>query len=332
MDAETAPVDTSVEGVPWGPVVPAAAPGGELAFIDGAQQVEAWLTITAGGDPEARRGAAFAVAAGAVPPARARTRRDRGHPGAAAVVTVGDRRLTLAAGGGLRLGGARGRRERGDRARAAGGQLRQQMELALAEQLARPDRLVVLDGRLSFIRDAGGPGGRRDQEPPPHVPAGRRGGGPWSPSRVGQRTPLFAIGEDRLSWYQRLPGRRRRTAGPGSCAARRRARWARSRPPAWLTAPRPSCRASPGAPTAIRARRRTCRRSPAPGVAPAPPHGRPPPGAAGGPPRRARAPGLEAGAPARVAVAEVLTRWPHERRRRGGAGPPGGRAARCSPV
>jgi hypothetical protein len=24
--------------------------------------------------------------------------------------------------------------------------------------------------------------------------------------RVGQRTPLFAIGEDRLSWYQRLPG------------------------------------------------------------------------------------------------------------------------------
>ncbi|HSI30412.1 MAG TPA: hypothetical protein VK951_03695, partial [Miltoncostaeaceae bacterium] len=63
-EPETAPVDTSVEGIPWHPVAPRTAPPGELLFVDGAQQVEAWLTITPPDDPQATPGVAFAVAAG----------------------------------------------------------------------------------------------------------------------------------------------------------------------------------------------------------------------------------------------------------------------------
>ena len=79
------------------------------------------------------------------------------------------------------------------------------MELALAEELASPERLVVLDGRLSFVRDVGGPvvGAIKSHHRMYLPPAEAR---TVVALRVGERTPLFAIGEDRLSWYQRLPG------------------------------------------------------------------------------------------------------------------------------
>jgi len=204
-EGDTAPVDVAVEGVDWGPVTPAAGAGGELAFIDGAQQIEAWLTITTPGDAHALPGAAFAVAAGAVIVAPGRTATITGLTVHRGVVTVGDRLLHLAPVGGYSW---ESRCEAAQEATGIArrvGEARQQLELTLAETIAHPDRLLVLDGRLSFIRDAAGPivgaikSHHRMYLPPEEarVVVGLA---------VGQRTPLFAIGDDRLSWYQRLPG------------------------------------------------------------------------------------------------------------------------------
>lgn len=205
MDAETAPVDTSVEGIAWAPVVPPPAAGGELAFIDGAQQVEAWLTITAGDDPEALPGAAFAAAAGAVLTAPGRRAEVVGLRVRRALVTVGDRRLSLPPVGGFAWESRAGAASEATGIARRVGEFRQQMELALAEQLAGPERLVVIDGRLSFVRDVGGPvvGAIKSHHRMYLPPAEAR---VVVALRVGERTPLFAIGEDRLSWYQRLPG------------------------------------------------------------------------------------------------------------------------------
>jgi hypothetical protein len=204
-ESETAPVDTAVEGLPWRPLAPPDAPARDLVFVDGAQQVEAWLTITAPGDPQATPGVAFAVAAGAVATGPGRAAEVTALRVRRMVLTVGERRLALPPVGGFswesRAGAAR---EATGMARRVG-QLRQEIELSLAEELARDDRLVVLDGRLSFVRDAQGPvvgaikSHHRMYLPPDEARA-------VVALAVGERTPLFAIGEDRLSWYQRLPG------------------------------------------------------------------------------------------------------------------------------
>jgi hypothetical protein len=204
-ESETATVDATVEGVPWRPLAPRPAPAGELVFVDGAQQVEAWLTITAPDDPQATPGVAFAIAAGAVVAGPGRPASIVALRVRRAVLTVGERRLAMPSVGGFawesRAGAAR---EATGIARRVG-QLRQELELSLAEEVAAPDRLVVLDGRLSFVRDAPGPvvgaikSHHRMYLPPDHARA-------VVALAVGERTPLFAIGEDRLSWYQRLPG------------------------------------------------------------------------------------------------------------------------------
>ncbi len=203
-ETDAAPVDTAVEGVPWRPLTPVGSTG-ELAFIDGAQQVEAWLTITVDADPDPLPGAAFAVAAGAVIAGTGRRAVVEGLRVRRSILTVGERLVELPPVGGYswepRTGAAR---EATGIARRVG-QFRQELELALAEELARPDRLVVLDGRLSFLRDAAGPvvgaikSHHRMYLPPEEART-------VIALAVGQRTPLFAIGEDRLSWYQRLPG------------------------------------------------------------------------------------------------------------------------------
>ena len=205
MDGDTAPVNTTVEGVPWAAVAPRASHGGELAFIDGAQQIEAWLTVTAGDDPEPLPGAAFAAAAGAVLTGPGSAAEIVGLRVRRAIVTVGDRRLQLPPVGGFAWESRTGAASEATGIARRVGEFRQHLELALAEELAGPDRLIVLDGRLSFVRDVGGPvvgaikSHHRMYLPPEEarVVVGLR---------VGQRTPLFAIGADRLSWYQRLPG------------------------------------------------------------------------------------------------------------------------------
>ena len=205
VDSETAPVDVTVEGIPWKPVAPARAHDGELAFIDGAQQIEAWLTITAPDDPEALPGAAFAVAAGAVIAGRGRPATIVGLRVRRALVTVGDRALALAPVGGYAWESRTGAAQEATGIARRVGELRQQLELAIAEELAAPERLLVLDGRLSFVRDAGGPiVGAIKSHHRMYLPT--ENARTVVALGVGERTPLFAIGADRLSWYQRLPG------------------------------------------------------------------------------------------------------------------------------
>ncbi len=204
-DMDVADVRTDVEPVPWGPVVPRIRPGGELVFIDGAQQVEAWLTVSHPDEPRPMAGTAFAVAAGAV---RA------GHGDRAEVVdlvvrraalTEGDRCLHMPAVGAFRWEPRAGSgRDPFALARRVG-QMRGELELQLAERWASPDRLIVLDGRLSFVRDAHGPvvGAVKSHH---RIYLEGEQGMVVPRLAVGERTPLFQIGEDRLSWYQRLPG------------------------------------------------------------------------------------------------------------------------------
>jgi hypothetical protein len=204
-ESETAPVDTAVERIPWSPVAPRAAPAGDLVFVDGVQQVEAWLTITAPDDPQPLPGVAFAAGAGALLAGPGRPASVVALRLRRAVLTVGERRLDLPPVAGFRWESRAGAaREASGIARRVG-QLRQQLELALAEELAAEDRLVVLDGRLSFVRDPAGPvvGAIKSHHRMYLSAAEAR---TVVALAVGERTPLFAIGEDRLSWYQRLPG------------------------------------------------------------------------------------------------------------------------------
>jgi uncharacterized protein len=204
-DAETAPVDAGVEEREWSPIDPRAAEPAELAFVDGAQQVEAWLTITPPGEAAALPGAAFAIAAGAVLVAAGAPARIEGIAVRRHVLTVGDRLLELPAAGGFRWEPRAGAAQEATGLARRVGDMRQQLELTLAEALTAAGRLVVLDGPLHFLRDAQGPvvgavkSHHRMYLGPEEAACVVRLG-------VGQRTPLFAIGEDRLSWYQRLPG------------------------------------------------------------------------------------------------------------------------------
>ena len=306
-DSETAPVDTSVEGIPWGPVVPRAAEGGELVFIDGAQQVEAWLTISAGDDPEARPGAAFAVAAGAVlcapgqrgrdrRPAGARGDRDGGRPPARPC-----RRRA-----GFSLGAARRGRQRGHRHRPPGRRVPPgRWSWRWPRSWRAPDRLVVLDGRLSFVRDVGGPvvGAIKSHHRmylPPDEARTRGRAAAWASARRCSRSARTASAGTSAfrAWAAR--------AGRASCAARsprsaghRRGGAAgrpgrrRAAPVRRAAAPRPARAAEPVADRRARG-------------APAPPDGRPPPGAAGGAARRARGPASTPAPRRAVAVAEAV--------------------------
>jgi len=203
-ESETAEVVTDVEHRAWAPLDPVAAPPGELVFVDGVQQVEAWLTASVAGDPQPIAGFAAAIGAGAVVAGGDGPARIDELVVRRVVLTVGDRRLLLPPAGGFAWESqVASAREPTGLARRVG-QLRQETEHSLAERYARPGRLVVLDGRLSFVRDAAGPivgaikSHHRMYLPPAQAAV-------VTALRVGQRTPLFAIGTDRLSWYQRLP-------------------------------------------------------------------------------------------------------------------------------
>lgn len=203
-DAEAAAVDTAVEGLAWAPVRPAAPADGRVAFIDGVQQIEAWLTVTVAGELGVRAGLVCAVAAGVVetaPGMRARVAATRVQR---LVMAAGDRALVLPPVGGFSW---ESRTEAGAESTALQrrvGSARQELEHTLAEAHAAPDRLLVLDGRLSFVRDTPGPvmGAIKSHHRMYLQPAEA---GVVTALAVGERTPLFAIGNDRLSWYQRLP-------------------------------------------------------------------------------------------------------------------------------
>lgn len=203
-DPDTAAVDIAVEGVLWAPLTPAIAAAGPLAFVDGVQRTEAWLTITTPDADGPVAGVVCAVGAGLVvaePGRRARIAATRMRR---LVIAAGDRALTLPSGGGFtweaRAGGE------GDGAALAQrvGQARQGLERALVAEHADPERLLVLDGPLTYVRDIHEPMiGAVKSHQRMYLPADAAAIVPAL--AVGQRTPLFAIGEDRLSWYQRLP-------------------------------------------------------------------------------------------------------------------------------
>ncbi len=204
-DAETAPVDAGVEHREWAPIDPAPGQPIELALVDGAQQVEAWLTVTPPGEATALPGAGFAIAAGAVLATAGAPARIEGVVVRRHVLTVGDRRLDLPPTGGFSWEPRAGAAQEATGLARRVGDMRQELELTLAEGLTAEGRLVVLDGPLHFLRDAKGPvvgavkSHHRMYLGPDEAACVVRLG-------VGQRTPLFAIGGDRLSWYQRLPG------------------------------------------------------------------------------------------------------------------------------
>lgn len=208
-DAATAAVDATVEPVAWAPLRPTAGHDGAVAFVDGVQQIEAWLTLTAEGDPSVHAGLACAVGAGVVlaqPGRRARVvdlRLER------LVLAAGRRRLHLPATGGFSWRPVADAGQEIDALQRRVGMARQEIEHSLAEAHAAADRLLVLDGRLSFVRDTPGPvvgaiksHHRMYLQPAEAAVVAALG--------VGERTPLFAVGTDRYSWYQRLPVERPR--------------------------------------------------------------------------------------------------------------------------
>jgi uncharacterized protein len=201
---ETARVDTEVEGIPWTPVTPPRPAAGELAFIDGVQQIEAWLTITEPGRPGVDTGLACAVAAGVVVAAPGRRARIAQTRVRRLVMATGDRALTLPSRGGFVWETRTGAGWESTALARQVGNARQELEHMLAESHAAPDRLLVLDGRLSSLRDTPGPvvGAVKSHQRMYLQPEAAE---VVARLAVGQRTPLFAIGDDRLSWYQRLP-------------------------------------------------------------------------------------------------------------------------------
>ncbi len=205
-EAERPVVRTGIESVPWEPLRPAdIAPAGELVFVDGTQQIEAWLTASHANVPMPIAAVAFAVGAGAVLAGPGRPAELVELELRRTVIAEGDHMLRLPAIGGFHWESQGGSaREPSGLARRVG-QMRQQLEHQIAERLARPDRLIVLDGRLSFVRDAPGPivGAVKSHH---QMYLDGDEAAVITALAVGERTPLFSIGRDRFSWYQRLPG------------------------------------------------------------------------------------------------------------------------------
>lgn len=203
-EREGASVDPHVESSSWSPREPVAATPEPLAFVDGAQRVEAWLTATEDDSPLPVVAVCFAVAVGGVltvPGERARLVDGRILRG---VIASGDRVLSLPPTDGVEWEhSTSGSRDVGS---LHGGiaRSRRRLEHEVAESLAR-QTLVVLDGRLSSIREGHGEviGAIKSHS---RLYLSGREADCITRLRVGQRTPLFSIGEDRLSWYQRLPG------------------------------------------------------------------------------------------------------------------------------
>lgn len=203
-DLAMAQVDTTVEGIAWSPRDPGADPGGPIAFVDGVQQVEAWLTVAVPGEAGVVPGLACAVGAGAVltePGGPARIERLAVRR---LVMLAGHRTLHLPARGGHEWESLAGAGLEPSALQRNVGAARSRMELTLAEGLSAAGRLVVLDGPLHHLRDGGGPviGAVKSHQ---RMYLGGDELAVVGALAVGQRTPLFAVGDDRYSWYQRLP-------------------------------------------------------------------------------------------------------------------------------
>ena len=204
-DDAVAPVRTDIEATSWGPIAPTPGTPGPIAFVDGVQRIEAWLRASAIGDEQPTGGAVAAIAVGYVlcPPD------ERPHIAGIAVrrlvISFGSRMLRLPPTAAMDWQPRRADdRVGGDAIRRTIAADRSAMEQTLAEELIAPGRLVVLDGRLDHVRSAGGAVmGAIKTHQRTYLHGSKAA--VVTQLAVGERTPLFAIGDDRLSWYQRLP-------------------------------------------------------------------------------------------------------------------------------
>ena len=199
-----AAVCTNIERADWAPITPPPANPGSLAFVDGIQRTEAWLRTTSKEHPSPVAGAAVAIGVGCVVVdvgariALGETTIER------SVVVAGPDVLDLPTTNGIIWHSLRAVEGHPDPIDAAVSSRRTTLEQQLAERLTNADRLVVIDGGLKRVRAIAGPvmgavksHQRRyvDDEHAATITA----------LAIGQRTPLFSIGSDRYSWYQRLP-------------------------------------------------------------------------------------------------------------------------------
>jgi hypothetical protein len=205
-DPDTAEVDTGAEGVPWAAVSPRGAPGeAELVFIDGVQRIEAWLTASVPDEPWPITGAAFAVGVGAVRAGIARRAMVERVAVERYAISTGDRPIQLPGFGSFRWRALSGAPEREGALYALVNEHRRRLERRLTEEMGGEDRLVLVDGPLPRSAELTGPVAGIVKSHHARYLAGPEA--ELVPRlAIGQRTPLFAIGADRLSWYQRLPG------------------------------------------------------------------------------------------------------------------------------
>ena len=203
IDADAA-VDTNVERSDWEPITPPPANPESLAFVDGIQRTEAWLRTTSNENPTPTAGAAVAIGVGCLL-ADNGARITLGELTVErSVVVAGPDALHLPTTDGITWHSLRAVDGHPDPIDAAVSSRRTNLEQHLAERLTRSDRLVVIDGGLKRIRAIAGPvmgavkSHQRRYVDDKHAAT-------ITALAIGQRTPLFSIGTDRYSWYQRLP-------------------------------------------------------------------------------------------------------------------------------
>jgi hypothetical protein len=204
-DAE---VDVSVERPSdgWAPVRPVQAPAATVAFVDGVQRIDARVWVDGNGDGTGTRGGVCASwAAGVV-------RCD----GRAMVVAAEVERGLLCGGDGPPLPSIATRHGRyvphavppvagGDAVSQALGRVRGDLEGRVAARAAGDRDLLVVDGPLGGRRIAGAVGYVKAHHVAYLDTGLQRVVGDLG---VGERTPLFTVGDRRFrySWYLRLPG------------------------------------------------------------------------------------------------------------------------------
>lgn len=203
VDADAAVV-TTVERPDWQPITPPPAKPESLAFVDGIQRTEAWLRTTSREHPAPIAGGAVAIGVGCVVA-------DVGARIALGEITV-ERSVVFAGPDALHLPTTDGITWHSlwaveghpDPIDAAVSLRRTNLEQHLAERLTAAGRLVVIDGGLKRVRAIAGPvmgavkSHQRRYVDDDHAAV-------ITALAIGQRTPLFSIGTDRFSWYQRLP-------------------------------------------------------------------------------------------------------------------------------
>jgi hypothetical protein len=200
-----ATVDVTVEHPPgrWAPVAPTGPRAGCVLFVDGVERIDARVWFDGDGGLS-HQGVCASWAAGVV-------RCD----GRAMVVAAEVRRGVLCPGGeaetiATRHGDYRPRPVRavgsGDPIGQALGRARGDLEAVVAAAAGADRDLLVVDGPLGARRAIPGAVGYVKAHHVSYLPAAQQPVvGRLTP---GERTPLFAVGEDRIrySWYLRLPG------------------------------------------------------------------------------------------------------------------------------